>query len=295
MRNSKKVSKDLHSTPAFRKVKSPTPNKEYNDHESYHDLNDFQQEIHSLHLDAQECYTKICKNIDPEEKLPENFMDPDWFQREAQNRKKRKAQTSSTQNSDILSLHKSSTSSMTSDIDSTKISKPSSSTLSFEFPNTKQSHLKTSNHTDQIKKVRKHNSISFSKYNSHDLNLTYCTFIKWNALIFITVFLQMLFFLTFYLFYLQKQLFPQSPISFEAPNIMTHILFTSVLFAYQIASLHCGYVLIKNLLTKTKKVTIILCSPILFIIASILGLLCEIPYFIFSCFKLKKLNKNHYY
>lgn len=83
MSNSKKVSKDFHSTPAFRKVKSHTPNKEYSDHKSYHNLNDFQQEIYSLHLDAQECYTQICKNLDPEEKLPENFMDPNWFQREA--------------------------------------------------------------------------------------------------------------------------------------------------------------------------------------------------------------------
>ncbi|MDE6476566.1 MAG: hypothetical protein K2L08_06930, partial [Erysipelotrichaceae bacterium] len=290
MNSSKKSSKDLHSIPAFRKVKSHTPTKEYSNHEPYHDLDAFQQEIHSLHLDAQEHYTQICKSSNLEEKLPENFMDPDWFQREAKNRKKRKARTSLNQNNDASSLHKhsaiTSTSSTTTATTHSKKTEAPRPTLSFKFPNTNERHLKTSTNTPQTNKIRKHNSIPTSKIHTHESN--YSSFLKWNALIFVIVFLQMLLFLSFYALYLQKLPFLHSLIPLEGSNMILRLFITSFLFAYQIASLHCGYTLMKHSLIKAKKGRIIICFPILFILTSILGLLCEIPYFIFSCFQLSK-------
>lgn len=357
MSNQKKANESLYNIPLFRKVKEHSNNEKnmnnINKNEDSHCLEDFQKELNNLHLDAQNQYETICKNKSlhkTQENLVEDFMDPDWFAREAENRKKHNLQKQPEEDASMMvsppptqtkesfpmdNFSKQQTiekffpmGTMTVSTnkkivkqshnilnDLPKLDKQNINTnknisrLSFEFnDNNKHQELVFDNQKKSTRK-RKASPTLYEEYEwnqkqknknkqlkSNFINTQtskkcipqnkeeYRSFLKWNFTIFITAFINVLLILLICFSYLQIQTFHNLQIP---SDIYRTFFIMSLLFAYQIASLHCGYTITKHRLIKMKKTIKVLLYPILLVILLIIGFICEIPYCIFSCFQLE--------
>lgn len=68
-------------------------------------------------------------------------------------------------------------------------------------------------------------------------------------------------------------------------DIIIKSLIISLIAAYLTASIHTGYTILKKSLQNWKTPVKVLLSPLLFVISLLIGVICEIPYFIFASIK----------
>ncbi len=344
MSNQKKTNEGTHSIPLFRKVDDHSNNEKNictNIHKNSHCLEDFQKELNNLHIDAQNQYEKICQNRgshETQENFPEDFMDPKWFARQTENRRKLNFQKQPEET--IITLSSTSHQNKRNNFPKQPIEKffpmgtmsvstnkrtlepnkqinkdEHASSLSFEFHDTKKKQQDETFVKNNNKNTRKREP-SLTLYEEYERNQKkknlskqlknkftnaqasnkiirrkkseYRLFLKWNLAIFITALINIFIILLICFFYLRTRIYPDLQISPNATTgIYQNFIIMSILFAYQIASLHCGYAIIRNFLIKMKKTTIVLLYPFLLIVIFIVGFICEIPYFIYSCFQLE--------